>query len=312
MNLQLAVISDLNMEVGLHITLCTALKFLHPDWTATIHLFLKDFSTQRIDRLHQTLAPYHGRYELQIYDAEILDLGSGKALHGSKMPYLSLIAPNLIDADKLLLLDADLLVLTDLSELFTQDLQGKIAGVVFMHPVAKVWSKERHILRQTGLSDDAPYFSSGVVLFDAKQWKAQKLTDRCFEIIDRYSNELSNTDQTVMNAALGGDVFLMPEHYHRIFYTLGYSIDPNLSGCICHIGGSPKPWDFLGEFLNNSYPAFKTYMAETAFANYKSYLNLSPAKLKRTLLLTRSYYLAFRHHLTCALANSRQPRVANS
>jgi lipopolysaccharide biosynthesis glycosyltransferase len=270
MNVHLALAADRNMEVGLHVTLYTALKFLHPDCSTTIHLFVKDFSDRAINRLHQTLAPYIGRYDLKVTDARGLNLGNGRCLYSSKMPYASLVAANLIDAERILFLDADLLVLMDVSEIFSHELDGKTAGVVFLNKVAEVWSEEYTVLKKIGLADDLPYFSSGVVLFDAKKWKEKKLTEKCFEIIDQYSSELRNTDQTVLNAALGGDVFLLPDNYHRIFYAGGWSVDINTSNCICHLGGAPKPWDFLGELLNNSYPAFQQYLKETAFSNYKS------------------------------------------
>ncbi len=304
MNIQLALAADQNMEVGLHVTLYTALKFLHPSCSATLHLFLKDFSHRAIERLHKTLALYANQYEMKTYDAAKINLGSGRGLHRSKMPYISLVAADLIHSERLLFLDADLLVLIDLAEIFSHELNGKTVGVVSSHTVSEAWSKESEILRKIGLSGSLPYFSSGVVLFDVKQWKNKRLTQQCFEIIEQYGNELCNTDQTVLNAALKGDLFLLPSNYHRIFYSSGRSIDQHASNCICHLGGSPKPWDFLGEFVHSSYPTFQHYLKQTAFSDYKSYLTVSPSKLRRTLLLSRSYYHVILQQIRTRFANS--------
>jgi lipopolysaccharide biosynthesis glycosyltransferase len=309
MEVHLAIGADRNIEVGLHVTLYTALKFLNTESSATIHLFLKDFSEREIERLHQTLSPFRGRYDLKVYDANKIDLGSGRSLYSSKMPYISLVTADLIDAERVLFLDADLLVLIDISEIFSHDLDGKTAGVVSTCSVAEVWFQEYGVLKESGLLDEHPYFSSGVILFDAQQWKSKNLTQKCFDIIGQHGNELRNTDQTVLNAALCGDVCLLPENYHRIFYAGGWSIEKSASNCICHLGGAPKPWDFLGEFLNHSYPAYQQYLEETSFHNYRSYLDLSPMKAKRTLLLSRSYYLLLKQRIKNSLPSFKLQKV---
>ncbi|MEP0916928.1 hypothetical protein NC981_08860 [Leptolyngbya sp. DQ-M1] len=289
MQINIAIASDRNMEVGLHVTLYTALQFLDPDAFVNIHLFSKDFSSQAIERIHQTLSPYRDRYHLQTYDVATLDLGSGKGLHYNKMPYVILLAANLVEAEKLLFLDADLIIRTDLSKLFAYPLEDKIIGAVFESYVSNTWNKEYGLLKQIGLPDDAPYFNSGVVLFDAKRWKQEQMSLRCFKIIDEYGKLLHNTDQTVLNAAVGGEFLLLPHKYNRPFYPGGYGITDD-SDCICHLVGSPKPWDLFGEVLHNSYPAFYRYLKETALQNYKSYLTPSIPRLQRTFALSRSYY----------------------
>lgn len=289
MDIDIAVASDRNMEVGLHVTLYTTLKFLNSDCFARLHVFAKDLGAKSIQRLYDTLSPYRGRYSLKVYDATKLELGNGKSLHTSKMPYVILIAPDLIQSDRLLFLDADLLVLTDLAQVFTQTLQGKTAGAIFQCRLAEAWSKEYDVLSRSGLGADTPYFSTGVMLFNQRQWREKRMTDRCFEFIEQHAAELHNTDQTVLNAVLFNDVTLLPEKYNKPFYPSGWEIEVNTLDYVVHFGGSPKPWDFLGEVLNVNYPIFKKYLVETAFANYKSYLDFTPSKVKRTLHLSRSY-----------------------
>ncbi|NJR49050.1 MAG: hypothetical protein HC780_05210 [Leptolyngbyaceae cyanobacterium CSU_1_3] len=296
MHIDIAIASDQNMEVGLHVTLYTSLQFLDPDCFINIHLFSKDLPSKAIDRIHHTLSPFQDRYHLQLYDVASLDLGSGRGLHQSKMPYVILLVAKLVEAEKLLFLDADLIIRTDLSKLFAYSLEEKVVGAVFESSVSKVWSKERDVLVEIGLSEDAPYFNSGVVLFDAKQWKQKNLTSRCFEIIETYGKSLYNTDQTVINAAVKGDFFLLPKHYNQPFYPRGYPITKETSG-ICHLLGSPKPWDIFGEILHRSYPTFRGHLEQTAFCNYKSYLSPSPSRLRRAFNLSRSYSVALQHYL---------------
>ena len=277
------------MEVGLHVTLHSAMSHLDKDVKANIHLFLKGFGEKRIGFLNSTLKEFDERYSIHIHDVANIDVGEGVGLHGNKMPYVLFQIPHFISAEKVICLDADLLVLTDLRELFSFDLEEAVVGAVSGVTVQNCWPAERDFLSGIGVESSASYFNTGVVLIDTVQWKQRDLTRKCLDFASKHAEHLRTADQTVFNAVLSGQVALIPTKYNINCYPHTPSLDTMSNDGIYHFLGSPKPWDLFGEKLHSNYPLFKRHLAQTYFKSYKTYKSFSFEKLKRTYNIRRSY-----------------------
>lgn len=290
MKVHFAVIADKNIEVGLHTTIYSALKNLNSESKAVVHLFLKNYSDLDLQAIRLTIKEFSEKCELKIYDAGKIDLGTGKALHGNKMPYVLFKVPDLVEAETVICLDADLLIITDLFTLFNTDLEENAVGVVGSVTLKFAMLKEKLFLNSVGVSDYSIYFNTGVLLVDTAKWRKQNLTNKCLEFAASYPQQLYTADQTVLNAVLTNCVTFIPEKYNIHCYPQSPAINLDQADGIYHFVGSPKPWDLMGEFLHNSYPAFLQYLVRTEFKTFRSYKNVSINKINRTLRIGRSYY----------------------
>ncbi len=292
-----AICADRNMEIGLHVTLHSAMSALNLGSEAVAHLFLKDFDTKRVHALHSTLQEFGSRCRVITYDAAKIDVGKGKGFHGNKMPYVLFQIPHLVNAERVLCLDADLLIATDLTDLFQWDLAGEAIGMVCRLAVKRCWSRERDFLLSVGVSDEAAYFNTGVVLIDVKEWERRDLTNKCLDFAALHAPQLHTADQTVLNAVLRDRVVLLPSKYNIPHHPTRSALELPSANGIHHFVGSPKPWDFMGEFLHISYPAFHRHLALTHYKNYKSFKNLSAPQCVRAMRISHFYYKTIKARL---------------
>lgn len=290
--LDFALIADPNAEIGLHVTLYSLLYYLGPRKRARLHLFLKNFGPEAVARLEATLATCRDRYEFNIRDLSRFELGRGRGVHFSRTPYAKLHVPLEIEAHRVLYLDSDLLVLTDMSEVFEVDLTTRSAAAARPRNVGRSFPKDRLLLNSLSISDDQPYYKTGVVLFNVPRWRDKNLSSLCFAFIERYPDRLHTADQTVFNAVLQGELTGLPQRFNMSCYPSSprYDVQPN--DCVLHFAGAPKPWDLAGEFLHRNHPMFRGWLDRTAFADYRSYRGLTWGRLRRTLVLGRSYVKA--------------------
>jgi lipopolysaccharide biosynthesis glycosyltransferase len=297
-SIYLATSADRNFEIGLHVTLYSAMKHLDKNTKAKIYLILKDYGEKEIANLNKTLHSFEERCELVIFDVNEFDLGKGRGLHGNMMPYTTLLFPTIVPSDRVLYLDSDLLVLADLAPLYDYDM-GQI-------PVAAVGGtlkyvalpQERDFLIGLGISGDSLYFNTGVVLYDVNLWNSENYTQKCFDFSFAYPNNLYTADQTVFNGVMNSHVCSLPPQFNRQCPSNAALIDANCPNTIHHFVGSPKPWDFLGEVLHRNHALFHSYVRQTFYKNYKSYFDLSPTRLQRLSKLMPSYLRTIRTRMT--------------
>lgn len=108
-----------------------------------------------------------------------------------------LIPETLKDFDRALYLDADITVIGKLDELFAADLNGQPFGATY--DVAWTEQKESGNL---GIDFGGRYFNSGVLLFDLKQWRLQRIASRVFDYIQTHYKTFFAYDQSALNALL--------------------------------------------------------------------------------------------------------------
>lgn len=126
---------------------------------------------------------------------------SGLKNYGSKIIYfrLNLEAFLSADIDRCLYLDVDMIALDDIRPLFSLDLQDKLGAVV-----CDMGSKKHKLKAKNKTNKDIDlgpfYFNSGFLLLNLKQWRSDKVTERCFQLIKDYNPH--TPDQDILNAVM--------------------------------------------------------------------------------------------------------------
>lgn len=105
------------------------------------------------------------------------------------------------EIDRYLYLDSDTVVLGDIAALYAAELGNNICA---MAAEPTIYAQTR---AELGLTDDMPYYNSGVILTDRQRWEKEDISRRCIEY---YASEgrggLDFPDQDILNYVLKGRV----------------------------------------------------------------------------------------------------------
>lgn len=236
-------------------------------------------------------------------------------LNGNHLTYYRLKASSILpkDVKRYLYLDVDMLVLGDIREIFTIDLDGKVAGVVLDY-----FKKKRFLIpkieNNQKLNISKGYFNAGAVLVDLEKWREQRVDDLCDYFSKNYY--APQHDQDILNGALLGKIhilspkwnFLADMYCHcilkdesRFHYKIQYDKntfkDALCNTKILHFYRHYKPWkdrvilyNFNGESLSDLWwnIAYKTPIFTLELKEVESKINnnknLFIAQLGYTLL----------------------------
>ena len=179
--------------------------------------------------------------------------------------------------ERVLYLDCDTVVLQSLKHLWKEELEGKIVGAV-MEPTIYQAVKE-----SIDLGEDDPYYNSGVLLVDLKQWREQEIQKKLLGFWKSKGGKLFASDQDVINGTLKGQIHtLMPRYnfftnYRYFSYRelthLGKTykaVTPRelqiakRHPSIIHYMGDERPW--IAGNLNHYRRAYELYLAKTPWA----------------------------------------------
>ena len=120
----------------------------------------------------------------------------------SRAAYLKLLAPGLLppDAERAIMLDADLIVRSDLGPLWASEIEDRLLLAVQDYGcpyVSDSFGIKRYL--ELGLSADAPYFNSGVMLLDLARWREEEIERRSLQYLESHATELRCHDQEALN-----------------------------------------------------------------------------------------------------------------
>ncbi len=179
--------------------------------------------------------------------------------------------------ERVLYLDCDTVVLQSLKHLWKENLEGKIAGAV-MEPTIYQAVKE-----SIDLGDEDPYYNSGVLLVDLKQWREQEIQKKLLEFWKNKGGKLFASDQDVINGTLKGQIqTLMPRYnFFTNYRYFSYrelvhqgktykAVTPRelqiakQHPFIIHYMGDERPW--IAGNLNHYRRAYALYLAKTPWA----------------------------------------------
>lgn len=284
--ISVALCADKNVEVSLHVTLYSLMNSVRSP--VRINLIQKGYSFTDIEKIHQTLRPFSQKYQLNVVEFNESGLfNKYYGLHGNKFNFTKLMLANLLPDDRIVYLDSDLSIGKDVSELFNLDLNNCVIGAVSIETIGD--SLRSTFYKSIGMKESASYFNSGVMVMDLKKWREFDITSQCLAWANKYVDRLAFGDEAILNCIFYENFHIIGSSYNYPLYPTSDLATSNLEN-IFHFVGSPKPFDFMGEFVHANYATFRKTLVQTSFKDYKSYLNFSIPKLNRTMRLSRSYY----------------------
>ena len=147
------------------------------DWVSARH---PGTSVTWIDGSHEALPPGRG--------------------HLPAAAYLRLFLPYYISAKRIIYLDTDTIAVADLSSLRNLDLSGFALGAVLDGGVKSALEVlDAEICDVFNITSQDGYFNSGVLVFDAEQWRNSTFREDCFKVAQTYGGRLTYCDQDSLN-----------------------------------------------------------------------------------------------------------------
>ena len=181
--------------------------------------------------------------------------------------YYRLLMPYLLPqtVDRAIYLDVDLIILADISHLWQIDLKDYLIGASqdFLENCGSAISN----CIELGISPNAKYFNSGVLLINLKKWRDQDISKKV--IICRLSNEEAVlASEHYIYDQFGLNVILV-EQWQELDPRWNYSPGPGkttLNPFIVHYYGNVKPWNqkCKPEFRQH----FIYYLNQTPYKDY--------------------------------------------
>lgn len=235
------------------------------------------FALAQMDRLHP-----QRRFDLCLVSSTELDLPPGLDLDLRRIvldgtarlaglnlddrrtvsAYLRMLLPSVLEADydRILYLDSDIWVKGgDFDGLFSIDLRGHPVGAVRDNQQWRTPGRMVQEFRDFNLPN-APYFNSGVILFDVASWKAQAVESRALEFGARHGARLMRHDQTLLNCVLHRNWAELSPVWNWQYTWSTRLLEPMADANILHFIGSRKPWNSTrGEYppqFRRNYAAF--------------------------------------------------------
>lgn len=281
--------ADARVLPGLHVTAHSVLAH-HAAEDSPIHFHVLSEVLGESDEhlLRATLATTGRPFDLTFHRIDGEQFLGFPSLKGSWATYFRLLAPHLVEAERLLYLDVDLVCCCDVSELLRVDLQGRpVAGVA---ETSIRLSPDQTVARALPEGSDGLYLSAGVLVIDVAAWRRQRVTERAIEHLR--SHPVRFYDQSALNVVLYSNWlpldsrFNYPPNYRCYWPALRRG---DVQGKILHFMASPKPWNFLAEFLHPHHRIWGGVLRQTALSQYRSW-HATPARQMPTTLASLGNY----------------------
>lgn len=142
--------------------------------------------------------------------------------------------------ERVLYLDSDVLAESNCHEIFELDLQNKPFGAVESTAMLPWINKKAAAhLQSIDMDKTAPYFNSGVMVFDWKKTLRCSFLSRSFELLKQNPSWLF-PDQDAMNSSNNNEWVMLDHKYNVTKKTADYV---NIKPVFRHFNGTSKPWN---------------------------------------------------------------------
>lgn len=188
--------------------------------------------------------------------------------HVSLATYFRLLIPEVLpdNVSKVVYLDIDMLVLSDIGELYGLE-TGRAPVLAVRENETSTLGKYLRCCQEMGISEDAPYFNAGVLVMNLDVWRAENLSRRLVEFVNRHRDQVPCWDQDAMNALIAGRWIELPRTWNRtdaVWETFDLPEGAG-SAAIIHFKGPIKPWH-TGSTHGS---IFFKYLDETAWKGWR-------------------------------------------
>ena len=230
----------------------------------------------------------HGEWSFHGVEYDTSNFVLETAIHFTVESYYRLLLPNILpELEMIIYVDGDTVVDGDILELWNENLEGKVAGVVQDLHLGDY--KER---LKTFEFNDNRYFNAGILLLKLKEFSKLYTLETLPKIINNLFTKFKNNkiswyaDQEVLNYLLNGkklakflnvkynleensfNLYFYFESYGQDCHNLVEWIEANKKPVIIHYCGSKKPWHLKNEMiLSVHWRLYYKYKALTPFYN---------------------------------------------
>lgn len=179
------------------------------------------------------------------------------------------VAEMLQDVERVLYIDIDMLVCDDCSCLFTLDMKGAVAGVVY----ESISAKDHNHNKVLGIPElYQGYFNAGTLLIDLNEFRRNRWGERILDFAREHADDLSYPDQDSMNAVMYEHLFRLHPRWNwndiatrRLLNhksntntliraaTFKEVVEASYYPGIIHFCGRYKPWKYNFHIMRNRY-----------------------------------------------------------
>lgn len=293
---RVACAADDNYAMPLAVTLFSAAKNLEPGFDLEVFLLNGNISDDNRTRLLDSLSGLPVQVNWIEEDFSLLD-ELHISHHISHVAYYRLLLSRILpeELDRVIYLDSDLLVFGSLADIwdlsFAESSCYAVPDVACPVVDAGIVTQSRHArpylatqrpipnYRQLGISAEAPYFNSGVMLIDLATWRSGKLCQRFVDCLRENKKHVWCWDQYALNVVLaenwsqlplqwnqGAHAYEFPSESHSPFDHAEF-ISMRDNPKIVHFTTEWKPWQF-----GNKHPyrdAFFEMLDQTAWSGWR-------------------------------------------
>ena len=178
----------------------------------TFHLLLNKVSESSVSKIKEVADGSNYTVDIQMYDISDLQNRLGVsvppsiALTAYSRLFMNRIIPE--DVSKILYLDTDIIIAGDLYELWNTEL-GDCAVAGCLDIFEGTGSKT-----DIGLSPDAPYVNSGVLLINLDKWRCVNMDKMFVDFLFLHNGNVRHHDQGIINAVCKDSLKLLPPQYN--------------------------------------------------------------------------------------------------
>ena len=231
--------------------------------------FASDLSINMLDKVSE-IVEAHGANFINVKVNRDLLSGLSQYDYLNISAYYRLLAPEMINENKILYLDSDLIVRRSLKPLFEIDLSN-IAVAAVEDPYFD-WHK------QLEMDATAHYLNSGVMLMNLEYMRIHSIPQKVFDFALRSPNAIKYADQCALNSVLNGNWHHLDPTYNLFGYYWSLKsarkssynelqcIEALKDPHVVHFTGAKKPWHYV--YHNNRFKAmYWFYRNMTPFAS---------------------------------------------
>lgn len=221
-HLHIAIASDENYARFVATLITSVIKNNSNFQQISFHLLSNGISETTLDKIKASIK--YEKHHLIFYD--ISDLEERLSIEVPKTialtAYARLFMNRIIseDIDKVLYLDTDIIVVNQLDKVWNIELEDNlVAGCldIFEGDSAKI---------KVGLSSFDPYFNSGVLLINLKQWRNENIDLKFVDFLKSHNGKVYHHDQGIINGVCKDRITILPPEYnlHSTVFSHPYSL----------------------------------------------------------------------------------------
>lgn len=284
----LLAVADYRMEVGMGVTLYSALRNLREGYGLDIHLLSGAVGWPALRKLKKSLRSLKRPFRLSVIPISDKHFkGFQSFANTSLFTYARFLFPDIFPGlGKVLYIDVDTLVLGDLAELYSTPLSGNLIAAALGRGASTFdHSWEAKIFKDLGLPGDTLYFNAGILVLDLDRWRKEKFAGRCMTYAAKYPELCTFWDQTIMNTLLVGRFAQFDRKWNQQFNGPDKSY---VKEGILHYCGPDKPWAFTNGLPDELNSLFFEELERTAWRGWRprpkiSFAERAVRKIKKTV-----------------------------